>query len=389
MSGAAIFGSAVFWLGFVWLGWVYAGYSRALRLWPKREAERFEPAEDDLPSVTVLVTVHDGAAVIEERLADLMRSDYPSDRFEIVVASDGSSDATMAIVEARRAAGLPLRGLDLPRAGKSPTQNLALAEIASEVVVFTDGDCTFDPACVRRLAAPFTDPSVGCTTAHLEMREGRTAIAAGQSAYWRRELDMRDAESRLGILAVASGPAMAVRRSLFRPLPANVGEDCIVPLDVVAAGHRVVHVASAHALDTMNHDLGRELRARIRMTNRNWIGTWRHPELLTPWHRPGIALALWSHKLGRWAGGPVLVAMLLAGLAALLAGRTWAPEALFLVAVLGLGAIGAAGEALGRRLPIAGTVYGFLAANLGFTIGLFLAARGRRIVTYRPAIGGG
>ena len=102
---------------------------------------------------------------------------------------------------------------------------------------------------------------------------------------------------------------MAVRRQLLRPLPAHVGDDCIIPLDVVAAGALVRHAATAIAHDVNETRIHRELRARARMTARNWTGTWMHPRLLSPLHHPGFAFALWSHKLLRWLS-PVLLAMM-------------------------------------------------------------------------------
>ena len=373
----------VFWGSAAVLGWAHGGYGAVIRRWPWSAAP-IVAAPGPLPSVTVLLTVHNAAEVLAERLEDLLATDYPRDRLRIVVASDGSSDATVAIAEAFAGRG-PITVLALPRGGKSATQTAAMATIDGDIVVMTDADAAFAPDCIRALVAPFADPTVGCTTAELLMRDGPGAIAGAQGAYWRAELRLRQAESRLGILAVTSGPAMAVRRGLFRPLPEDVGEDCIVPLDVVRQGYRVVHVATAIAHDQMNHDAGRELRARIRMTARNWIGTWRHPALLAPWRHPGYALALWSHKLLRWLGSLALAAMLLVGAGALVGGAGLTVPALFLVAVAGLGVVGAIGDARGRRVPVAASVYGFLLANLGFALGLLRAWSGRRIVTYRPA----
>ena len=164
-SDLAAIGAGVSWIGLFWLAWVHAGYRMVLAAWPTTPETEVDPPPAALPSVTVLLTVHDAAEVLDARLADLLASDHPRDRFEVLVASDGSRDGTMAVVEAWRARGAPVRGLDLPRGGKSATQNRAMAEITSEVVVFTDADAAFAPDCVRRLAAPFADPTVGCTTA--------------------------------------------------------------------------------------------------------------------------------------------------------------------------------------------------------------------------------
>ena len=169
------------------------------------------------------------------------------------------------------------------------------------VVIFTDAGSRFEPDFIRRIVAVFSDPSVGAADGHLLFTsDNDNQIAQSQGFYWRYELSLREAESRLGILAVASGACLAVRKQVFRRMDLSIGEDCIVPLDVVTQGLRVVHVPEAIAYDAMENDPEREFRTRVRMTLRNWQGTWSRPQLLNPYKYPGYAFALWSHKLFRW-----------------------------------------------------------------------------------------
>lgn len=378
--------SLAFWSAGLLLLWVYWGYGALLRRWPGGVPAPRRPVRAGMepPRVGVLVTVHDGAAGLAARLDNLLASDYPPHLLDILVVSDGSTDATAAIA-AGYAKKAPVRLLVLERQGKSAAQNAAMRTMDSEIIVLTDVDALFAPDCLAALVAPFADPATGCVTAHLLMRDGPGAIAGAQNRYWRYELMLRGQESRLGLLAVASGPAMAFRRALFRPLPGHAGDDCILPLDVIAQGFRVVHAADALASDAMNHRGSAELRARIRMTARNWSGTWRYPALLAPWRHPGYAFALWSHKLLRWLGSLGLAAMMAAGGLALAEGRLLSPEALFLGGTAAAGLAGGLGARRGWRLPLLSALYSFLLANLGFALGLAVALSGRRIVAYRTA----
>jgi len=214
-------------------------------------------------------------------------------------------------------------------------------------------------------------------------RAKEDGIARNQGFYWRYELKLREQESRLGLLAVASGACMAVRRQLFRQMTAAYGEDCILPLDVVSQGATFVHVPQARAVDRMASSQEGELATRSRMTLRNWQGTWAYPHLLNPFKSPGYAFALWSHKILRWCA-PLFLAT------ASLAVSLLAAHSLF----YGLAAAGFAGFYLMAlsgwwaqrrklRWPLVHTAYSFLLANLGFALGLWRALRGEQIRKYK------
>lgn len=365
-------------LGVVW--WVYDGYGRFLAALASRRPDTSVGGHGDPPAVTVLLTVHNEEWAIEARLSNLLESDYPTDRLSVVVASDRSTDRTNRIVESwsRRDARIRLLAFECSR-GKSDAQNRALASISDPLVVFTDADTRFAPDCLRRLVAPFEDPLIGGTDAELEF-EGGTGVAASFSRYWNYERRIRALESRLGVLAVASGACVAIRRRLVRPLPLDVGEDCVLPLMVVSQGHRMAVAIGASAWDRTAPDAGREYRARVRMTLRNWRGTWAYPSLLNPIVRPGIALALWSHKLLRWLALMPLAVGGTAGLLAIAAAPTLGPS----YAVAAGVAVALLVAAPGPGRPIRH----LLMANLAFAVGVAKAVTGRRITEYRAESSG-
>lgn len=378
----------LFWGSVLALAHIYFGYEILLRLAVRLATGQPTRDAPPLPTLTLLLTVHNEEKRVIPRLNDVLAQDYPTELLEILVASDGSRDQTDKLVR-DFAASHPERQIRLvalaAQGGKSAAQNLAIPQASGEVVVLTDARTRFAPGFLLAIAAPYADPLVGCVGGRVEFPGDGSDIARGQGRYWRSEMVLRACESRLGILAVASGQAMSFRRSLFCPLPEHIGDDCIIPLDVAAAGRKVLHQPDARALDVNETNSRREFRARARMTVRNWQGTWRHPALLTPWRHPGYAFALWSHKLMRWLSPLFLV---IAGICSLLLSAQ--PfYALCLgsgIAALTLAAIGSLSQGRpGRFWRIAGLAHAFVLAQAGFAWGLLTVALGRRIFAYRSS----
>jgi biofilm PGA synthesis N-glycosyltransferase PgaC len=386
LNRLAMISAIVFWSNAALMAYIYWGYGALLGLLVRLLGEtpsRVEFNSDAWPFVTILLTVHNEERNVAQRLANLTAQDYPPERMEILVVSDGSTDRTETIIE-DLSRGQPVRLVRTARLGKSGAQNVGMRETKGDIIILTDAEASFDPSCVREMVTAFTQ-TVGCVTAHLRMMERSGAVAASQGLYWSYELKVRDLESRLGILAVASGSAMAFRRALFRDLPAHVGDDCIIPLDIVDQGYRVVHCRSALAYDVMEAEDAREFHSRIRMTTRNWTGTWLVPSLLNPFRHPGYAFALWSHKLLRWLGSVGLVAMTVAALAMAATG-TELPVVLAFGAFLAAGAAGLWASRRRKTIPLIGTAYSFLLANAGFLVGICKGMSGRSIVSYRSGM---
>ena len=375
------------------LYWIYDGYGRCLqilnllrRMTRAADTKAVSSIEQVWPTITILVTVHNEAAVIRARIENLLLCDYPADRFSIFVASDGSTDATNSIVKSFASDRVQLH--ESPGLGKTGTQNVAIRSIDSELVAFTDADIQFDPAWLKQIAGRFRDVRVGAVDGRLLYGSDATdAMQASQGFYWNYELKLRHLESQLGILAVVAGACFAVRRTLLLPMDPAIGEDCIVPLDVAMQGFRIVHEPLAKAFDSYEPDSAFTLRRRIRMTLRNWQGTWTRPQLLNPLRYPGFAFALWSHKLLRWLS-PFFLAMATCSSLAmvvlqpgLVSSAIFAPFGLLFV----LAACGWLSLRRRFRVPGAGTAYSFVLANTAFLIGIWRAVTGHRIHSYRNA----
>jgi len=373
-------GSILLILGVVLIYYVYDGYGRVLSLLSRFTARSESDYLSSSITVSVILPVYNERECIRRKLDNLLRQKWSS-ALEIIVVSDGSNDGTDEIVREYSENGIRL--VNTPgRIGKSLAQNIAMAEAIGDVLVLTDSAVHMDDDCIEALVSPFSDPTVGCTTANLlfhSENESDTGEAVG--FYWNYELKIRRLESQLGLLATASGPAMAVRRSLWKDLKAEYGDDCVLPLDVVLQGKRVIHVNDAVARDVHFEDFRREFRARSRMTIRNWIGTFSRSQLLNPLKFPGFAFALWSHKILRWLS-PVYILLAAVGLVLIgLGAGIWWPAEVFGLLVL-LGVLGILLMACGVRLPGLSLWSNFLLANAGFALGLLQVAFGKKVRVY-------
>ena len=367
------------------LVWVHGGYLAFLRaLLALRPAPPAPAPGEDLPRVTVLVLAFNEEGTIAEKIEDTLALDYPPELLDVLVASDGSTDATNEIVAAHPSPRVRL----LPfgeRRGKALVSNDAVAAAGGEWLLFTDAETRFHPDALRQMARHFSDPAVGMVDGELVcVNEEASTIAADVSLYWRFESQLKAAESELGSLSSTFGACTAVRRDLFEPLLPTEDVDFRTPLDVVAAGGRIVHEPLAKAEEVTHSGLVEQYRARVRMVTKNLPGTLRRCDSRIA-RRPLVLLGIVSHKLLRWLT-PVLLAANLVAAAAL------APRRLaYRLALAGHGLMLAAGAAGGlawlggRRVPLASSVFSFLVANAGFLGGVVNSVRGVEMSLYRPS----
>jgi cellulose synthase/poly-beta-1,6-N-acetylglucosamine synthase-like glycosyltransferase len=375
--------AAVFWIAAGLLSWVYVGYPAVLALISRLRP--FRPAAGDAGPrlVSVGVAAHDEANQLEGRVANILEQAVPFD-LEVIVASDGSTDGSVELVERLARGDHRIRVLGLPRGGQTAAQRVIFETARGDVVVLTDAETRFAPGCLAALVAPLADPRVGMTTGRLAWLDpDRTETSRSEGAYWRYEQAVRRYESRAGWLTSVTGALLAIRSSAYREVPDHASMDHLLPLGVRDQGLVVVAVQDAVASDRTIGGLREQFRNRSRTATRGIRANLSMAGRLTPWRRPTAFVAIWSHKLLRWAT-PILA--ILAGASSLLLALggdpVWlVPVALGVVFVV-LAAIGwflrASGRPIGLlRLPLAVAV-----VNAAFLNGWLNLALGRRIETW-------
>jgi cellulose synthase/poly-beta-1,6-N-acetylglucosamine synthase-like glycosyltransferase len=370
------------------LVWVYAGYPAwlalvgALRPRPRVRAPLAVP-------VSVIVAAHNEEPIIGAKVANLRVTEYPASLLQIVVVSDGSTDATVAAAEA---AGASLV-LDLPRVGKLRALNDAVARATGDVLVFTDADSRLEPGTLPALVANFADPAVGAVAANEvhEVAGDDAAVAHGEGLYWRYEQLVKRLEDRVGSAVSASGRLYATRRELFVPSRATAStDDFVISTQAVRAGRRLAFDEHARVLVSAPDEGGTELWRKVRVMNRGLRGAFALAGALLPFRRPAYLLQLLSHKVLRRFLGFFLLALLLAtAWLAVRDPRWWAllaPQLVFYALALG----GALAPALGRRPPrVVWVPYYFCLSNLAAAIAVGLLVRGRRFEVWEPALARG
>lgn len=293
----ARFAALLFWGSAGVLLYVYVGYPvliGAIRRVAGRAVQR-RPIE---PRVCVFITANDEESVIEAKLRNTMALDYPADRLEIVVASDGSIDGTNAIV--RRFAP-SVRLLEFtPRRGKVTAINEGMTSVTSEIIAFSDANTFLEPDALRALVRNFADPDVGAVSGDVALVGERAALGPSEDLYYRYERWVQRAESEIGSMIGADGALYAIRRNLFVPPPFDtVLDDMAIPMAVVRSGHRVVYDGDARASEQGSESAKEEFARKARVIA-GAMQFLRRDDSAVPVNAPQVALSLVSHKALRW-----------------------------------------------------------------------------------------
>lgn len=306
-------GKTVFWGSLGALAWTHAVYPATAEVLARFRPRPVRKDAAWTPSVTVVVAAYNEETVIERRLENLLALDYPPELLDIVVASDASSDRTNELVAAIAAREPRVRLLDCPRGGKVAAQNRAVAGIGSEVVAFSDANCTWAPDALRRLVAALADPSVAYVCGQLRLE---TAAGGNQEGlYWRFEMRLRDAESRLGSVTGGNGSIYAVRRECYVDVDPRWGHDLSFPYRMVQGGRRAVYEPAAHAFEKPTPTNETEYRRKVRMFEHCWEITLKGA--MFRGLPPLYLVEMVSHRLLRYGSGLLHLALLGTNLALL------------------------------------------------------------------------
>jgi cellulose synthase/poly-beta-1,6-N-acetylglucosamine synthase-like glycosyltransferase len=346
----------VFWFSTALLAYTHAGYPVALwaltRLRPHRPRRRFQtfprygrqnPGNDaaaELPAVSLIVPAYDEEEVIAAKVANALALDYPRERLQVIVASDGSSDAT---AERARAAGASLV-LELPPGGKVAALNAAAEQAAGEILAFSDANSVWARDALRRLVAPFEDAGVGYVCGQVRFLDPGGGNLEG--AYWRYEMAVRELESELAGVTAGNGAIYAVRRDAYLPLAASGSHDLSFPFLLAKRRRRSLYAPGARAEEKMVPTMEGELARKRRMM----VGLWDivvGEGMLSPrGYPPLFAFEVFSHRVLRYLSPLLHLLAFLANL--LLLGDGWVYDLAFALQLAFLAA-----ALLGRAIPIA------------------------------------
>jgi cellulose synthase/poly-beta-1,6-N-acetylglucosamine synthase-like glycosyltransferase len=337
-----VIAAVLFWACVGLIAYAHLGYPLLLRaLVALRRRPTLQPGTwEEHPRVSLIVAAYDEEKVIATKVANALALDYPRECLELVVASDGSADAT---VERAQAAGADLV-LDLPRGGKVAAQNAAAERASGEILAFSDANSVWDADALRHLVEPFADPDVGYACGQV-----RFVDAAGdnpEGSYWRYEMAVREMESALAGVTAGNGAIYAVRASAYLPLTSSGSHDLSFPFALAKRGLRSLYLPWAGAEEKMVPTIEGEFARKRRMM----VGLWDivvGEGMLSPRGYPPLyGFQIVSHRLLRYAT-PFLHAIALVANLTLL-GQGWIYTATLAAQLAVLAA-----ALLGRWLPLA------------------------------------
>jgi cellulose synthase/poly-beta-1,6-N-acetylglucosamine synthase-like glycosyltransferase len=334
---------ALFWGSLGAVAWTHVGYPAAAIAASRLRSRPVNGDADYEPDVTVVVAAHNEETVIERRVENLLALDYPAEKVSIVVASDASTDGTNGLVEALAAGEGESRVslLDCPRGGKVAAQDRAVRGATSEIVAFSDANATWAPDALRRLVENLADPEVAYVCGQLRLEDAEGGNREG--LYWRYEMALREAESRLGSITGGNGSIYAVRRADYVEVDPTWGHDLSFPYRMVQAGKRAVYEPAAHAFEKPTPSNETELRRKVRMFEHCWEITLRGRLLRDL--PAGYLTAMVSHRVLRYGSGIAHVVLAATSLALAPVGVVYATV---LLAQVALAAAFAAGVGIAR-----------------------------------------
>jgi len=256
---------SAFWLSLALVLYVYVGYPVLIyllsRLRPHPAPPAGEPAE--LPRVTVIIPAYNEECWIRRKIENTLALDYPRNRLEILVASDGSTDATVAITGEFQSQGAEVRHFP-ERKGKTALLNRVVPQARGEIVLLTDANALLAADALRLLVEHFQDQQVACATGLRLCSPTPSFATEGEGLYWRYESWIKQSESRLHSCLGAQGQILALRRAAFPPIPA-IGDDFFIPMKIIiATGARVVLEPRAKAWIPAAATLGQEFERKVR-----------------------------------------------------------------------------------------------------------------------------
>lgn len=294
----------------------YAGY--AIIVYSINAAKKLvfkpQPVNNNFcPSVSFIVAAYNEADCIEQKISNSLALDYPAEQIEFIFITDGSIDATPAIV--RRYPSLRL--LHQPqRQGKSAALNTAVANARHDIIVFSDANTLLNSDAIRKLARHYADPQVGGVSGEkkvLTTAAGGNEVGEGEGLYWRYESFLKKTDAAFYSVVGAAGELFSLRRSLYQPVShAVILDDFVISLQVAQKGYRVLYEPGAYAMELPSFSMEDEQKRKVRIAAGGFQAMWMLRSLLLFWKHPRLSFLYVSHRVLRWTLSPLclLIALL-------------------------------------------------------------------------------
>ncbi len=364
----------IFWLSTLFLFYTYIGYPLLMFLWAKF---RPNPIKSDSiePAVTVVISAFNEQDRIVARIENILEQNYPTDKLDIIVVSDGSTDDTIENLNKINSDRVTVISLK-QNVGKSIAVSRGVSEATGEFIVFADVRQRFSADAVRSLIEPFADQKMGATTGELILESsGADHEPEGVGLYWKYEKMIRDSESIVDSMVGATGAIYAIRRSLYEPLPAGIIlDDVLTPVRIAKQDYRVCMVRDAIAYDTLSESHAEEFSRKVRTLAGNFQLMQAAPWINNPFQNR-LFFQWISHKVFRLFSPYAMILLLISSF--LIGKPLYSFIGLLQLVVYAAAIAGLIAMAQGKKVKLVGTASSFLMLNITAVVGLYSILTGQ------------
>ncbi|MEI7907181.1 MAG: glycosyltransferase family 2 protein, partial [Bacteroidota bacterium] len=252
-------------------------------------------------TISVIISAYNEESIIRQRIENLLSLDYPKEKVEILIGSDGSSDGTNAIAAEYASQNVTLIAFP-DRRGKASVLNDLALKANNEILIFSDANTFYDKNVFKNFVRHFSDESIGGVCGYLQLRSSDdNSGGKGESFYWEYENRIKELEGNYHTTFGATGAIYAIRKHLFRPLPAAIAitDDFLIPMNVVAQGYRIIYDKTVYGWEDSTESSMKEFHRKIRISAGNFNCLKDIIHLLHPKYG-FIAFGFFSHKIIRW-----------------------------------------------------------------------------------------
>jgi len=378
----------LFWLALILITYTYLLYPVALLVltaFRKPFLPRRRPAATygvEIYGVSIIVSAYNEEAVIEEKIKNCLDLDYPNEKLEIIIASDGSDDRTNEIVRGFSDKGVVLADYKARR-GKAEALNQTIPMAKNEIIVLSDANTAFRKDALKMLVRNFGDDMAGCVCGEMifkSKRENKTGELEG--FYWKYEVFLKRLEGRKGSLLGANGGIYAIRKKLFERIPSDtIIDDFVIPMKILEKGYRVVYEPEAIAYEETAKSIIQEMARRVRIGAGDFQSLVLTRKLLNPL-RGFSAYAFWSHKVLRWFAPFLLLGALFFN-AFIVGEKLYLMIFMLQIGFYGLAFIGRLFSTSNIHIKTLGFFYYFVSMNIALMVGFFKFVSGSQSVMWK------
>lgn len=369
-----------FWIIIFLIFYTYAGYSLVVMLLSRFFSNKVQKGEIE-PRVTFLITAYNEEKNIAQKLENTLSLNYPKDKLEILVASDGSTDMTDEIVRSfadRRVKLLRVEG----RVGKTETQNQAVKSATGDIIIFSDATTRYEKNNIRNIVRNYADSTVGAVSGRYEYYNPTgAAIGVGNILFWKYENFIKSSQTRIKTITGCCGCIYSVRRELYEPLPPDIISDLVEPLKILEKGYRIAFEPDAIAYEETTEKASEEFYMRIRVISRGMRGLLYMRKLFNPFRYGFVSFQLFSHKLLRWLMPVFMIVILISNL--FMIGNSFYNIILaFQLIFYSMAFIAWIGERANIKFRLFSIPLYFFTVNIASLISLYKTLKGYKAVTW-------